>query len=253
MAVGFASDIDGTLLRVPSACVNRRDREAIERFQASGGIFGVNTGRNRYGMAHAMRCGPVPEFAVLCTGALVLGPGGEVLFERRLGVDATREILGRLVPRACIALVVCDRYYTTSRLVSSLGLIGPYAHAASIDDIDEPMYGLSLLLPTESAARIVADRIAGELSDVACCHLNRTVIDVVSAGCSKATGQHIVNRELGLHPVSAIGDSYNDLPMFAAADVSFTFHSSPAPVRDAATHTVSTVSEALGWVLARRA
>ena len=251
MAVGFASDIDGTLVRVPAAGVGRRDREAIRRFQAAGGLFGVNTGRNLEGMLRALpaRSGVACDYAVLCTGACVLGRGGVPLFEHRLPNDVVAEILGRHVPRACVALVVADRYWTTSRLAGAARLVTPFAYAESLADVPEPVFGLSLLLPTEGAARRVAASIRRELSAVASCHLNRTSVDVVGAGCSKATGLAVVRREMGLRSVATIGDSHNDLPMLEAADVGFTFCNAPATVRAAATHTVASVAEALAWVI----
>lgn len=254
MAVGFASDIDGTLVRVSAAGVGRRDREAIRRFQAAGGLFGVNTGRNREGMARALpaRSGVACDFAVLCTGACVLGRGGVPLFERRLPKDVVKEIMGRLVPRACVTLVVADHYWTTSRITGAVRLFAPFSHARSLADVSEPVFGLSLLLPTERAARRVADEIGRELAGVVSCHLNRTSVDVVGAGCSKATGLAVVRRELGLHVTYAIGDSLNDLPMLEAADVAFTFPRSPALVRASATHTVACVAEALGQVMDTR-
>jgi hypothetical protein len=53
-------------------------------------------------------------------------------------------------------------------------------------------------------------------------------------------------KALGVNVVAGAGDSYNDLPLLTAADVSYTFHTSPAQVRAAATNTVADLAEALG-------
>jgi phosphoserine phosphatase len=45
--------------------------------------------------------------------------------------------------------------------------------------------------------------------------------------------------------VVGVGDSYNDLPLLSTADVSYTFHASPAEVRDTATHVVTDLAEAI--------
>ena len=42
-----------------------------------------------------------------------------------------------------------------------------------------------------------------------------------------------------------IGDSYNDIPMLVDGEMSFTFHSSPQEVKEAADFLVDTIAEAI--------
>jgi hydroxymethylpyrimidine pyrophosphatase-like HAD family hydrolase len=45
--------------------------------------------------------------------------------------------------------------------------------------------------------------------------------------------------------MAAIGDSFNDLPMLRAADISFTFPYAPEELRKTASHIVPSVAAAL--------
>ena len=109
------------------------------------------------------------------------------------------------------------------------------------------IFGLSLEFGTDAqAARMACEdinkRYAGRLAGFQ----NLGSVDVVAYGCSKGTGVEVVRKALGVSVVAGAGDSYNDLPLLTAADVSYTFHTSPAQVRAAATHTVEDLAEALG-------
>ena len=75
-------------------------------------------------------------------------------------------------------------------------------------------------------------------------------VDVVAKGCSKGAGVSVVREALGLSCMVGIGDSYNDLALLKAADVSYTFHSSPQEVRDVATYVVEDLAEALEHFMA---
>ena len=70
-------------------------------------------------------------------------------------------------------------------------------------------------------------------------------VDVVAAGCSKGTGIDKVREIFGIERFGGIGDSYNDLPLLEASDISFTFPDSPEELRKAADEIVLSVSDAI--------
>jgi hydroxymethylpyrimidine pyrophosphatase-like HAD family hydrolase len=71
-------------------------------------------------------------------------------------------------------------------------------------------------------------------------------VDIVAAGCSKGTGVDKVRELFGIDRFGGIGDSYNDLPLLQASDISFTFPDAPDELREAADEIVRSVSEAIG-------
>lgn len=76
---------------------------------------------------------------------------------------------------------------------------------------------------------------------------NGTFIDIVAAGCSKATGIKAVAAALGIaeEDVACIGDNFNDLPMIEGIENSFSFDFAPAAVQERAGTIVSSVAEAI--------
>ena len=120
-----------------------------------------------------------------------------------------------------------------------------------VSDIPDPLYGVAFRLLTERLARHLCSRINREMGDVVQAYQNTLSVDVVPAGCSKASGLATVRRELGVTVLGAMGDSYNDIPMLAAADRGYTFPDAPEAVRAAEGATASSVAEALDDMMLR--
>ena len=64
-------------------------------------------------------------------------------------------------------------------------------------------------------------------------------------GVNKGTGLRALCRLLGIQPsqVAAVGDSYNDIPMFDAAGLPIAMGDAPMEVRESARHTVASVEQ----------
>ena len=116
----------------------------------------------------------------------------------------------------------------------------------TIDQAEGKLLGVSLeFRGNEQAARTARNAMNARYAGVIEGFQNLGSVDVVAHGCSKGTGVEVVRKALGVNVVAGAGDSYNDLPLLTAADVSYTFHTSPAQVRAAATNTVADLAEAL--------
>jgi Cof subfamily protein (haloacid dehalogenase superfamily) len=87
-------------------------------------------------------------------------------------------------------------------------------------------------------------RIDAYVSDIDC-------MDVMPRGVSKGTGFHALLKQLGVRPEEAvcIGDSFNDLSMFAETPHSFAMAASHPDVRAKAAHTAQHVEEVVHWIL----
>lgn len=242
----FASDFDGTLYfmrAAPGERFRRADLLAIERFRAGGGLFGLSTGRSLTGVDMAtaeLDEPPSFDFYILASGALVLDARRRPLRVSRVGRDAVLDIVRFCEPRAQIVIQANDTVYT----------FGPplpmQVHIDTIDEVGDDVYGVSMHVGDPAGARGLAADINGRFGDQVEAFPNASNIDVAPRGCSKGTALRFLRERLGIGRLAAMGDSFNDVPMFAGADFSFTLASSPEQVRRAATHVVGGVAEALG-------
>ena len=110
----------------------------------------------------------------------------------------------------------------------------------------DAIYGISMRLASEKAAEEAAARIKEKYGAEAAPYQNVRHVDVVAAGCSKGTGIDKVREIFGIGRFGGIGDSYNDLPLLEASDISFTFPDAPEELRNAADEIVLSVSDAIG-------
>ena len=251
MTMAFCSDYDGTLRKGtirPSAA----NLAAVRRFQERGGLFGLNTGRTRSRLFASVGNLLQPDFTIVMSGALVLDGAGEVIWERRMPHDVMEAIVG-LCRRNMLGLylVAGDEYWTASPLNHLRKGHAGFNFVSSLQDIPDPVYGLAFRALTPRLAGVFARRVNEEFAGAACAYQNAGSVDIVPVGCSKATGLEVVRREFGLATVAAMGDSYNDVPMFGAADVSYTFPDSPKDVRAAADVVLPSVAEAIDDFVAR--
>ena len=247
----FASDYDGTLVHGPGI-PSVQDRAAVDRFREEGGLFGLNTGRTRRGLAASLKDRLPLDFVILMSGALVLDAQREVIWERRMPRDVAAEIVGRFRLRALgLFLVAGNEYWTTSPVSPVRRSRGTFNVVRRFSMIPDPIYGVAFRMLTLDAASGLASRINRDFGSVATAYQNGKSVDGGSQDTylneltAKATGLEVVRRELGVRAMAAMGDSYNDIPMLRAADVGYTFPSSPAEVRDAAVSVLPSVGAAL--------
>lgn len=246
MTYAFASDYDGTLRR--GSRPSDENLQAVSRFRADGGLFGIATGRSRRGLQSALGDRVETDFAVLVSGALVLDEKGGVLFERTIPRDALAELVRRYKWDALgLYLVVSNEYWTTSpiRLLRRRPGTSMFNLVHSLSAIPDPVYGMAFRCLTPKLSERLATRINKRFGDVVVAYQNVNSVDVVPAGCSKGTGLEVVRRELGVETLAAMGDSYNDLPLLGAADVGYTFPDAPEALRKAANDTRDSVADAL--------
>ncbi|MVP00270.1 Cof-type HAD-IIB family hydrolase [Paenibacillus lutrae] len=80
---------------------------------------------------------------------------------------------------------------------------------------------------------------------------DRDCLDLMPAGVSKGTGLTLLLKHLGLRPEEAvcIGDSFNDLPMFAVTPHSYVMQHSHDDVKAGASRAAASVAEAVDHVL----
>lgn len=242
----FASDFDGTLCTsnwiTGEQFYREEDLEAVRRYRDAGGLFGICTGRPLSSVRESLEGLLELDFYIVTTGAQVLDRHLNVLWERTIPRDVAQSIFDRHASSSSVVLAVTEQEFVSVRDDMGMGL----RVASSLDDVRGKLFGVSVeCKEDQDAARSVCADINERFAGKVAAFQNLGSVDIVPVGCSKGEGVRIVRDALGVDVVAGIGDSYNDLPLLSAADISYTFESSPSVVRDAADVVVGTLEDAV--------
>ena len=193
----IASDFDGTLYR--NRQITERDREAIQKWQDAGNLFGLVTGRGSGIIRDAAELGVILDFALVDNGAVILDKDGNIL--RQDTFDAS----------------IAKEYYDFSYDESGFSFQKEKPDTGKYVGRETQM---SLLLTNEEDARELSAILNKKFGDRLNSFSNGCWINTVAAGVSKATG---IANFAEIHGVCrkniwVVGDHYNDLPMLKAYD-----------------------------------
>ena len=248
----FASDFDGTLHfwgTDDRYLVNPTDTAAIRAFQEDGGLFGVCTGRPLLGLTSQIDAEPGLDFTfdfyIATTGAAIWDRDRNLIWNKPVEREVSEELYALLSPMAKSvdnALVCAGENYWSHMADASWPML---AYFDTFDDVTGPFYGYAMETETieqaQEAAALVNERFAGIVQ----AYVNLASIDVVPAGCAKGTGLQKAASYYGATLTAGIGDSFNDLELLDAADVSYTFNSSPTEMHPHADVLVDAAAEAI--------
>lgn len=245
-------DVDGTLLndhgRVPASAAH-----AVREARANGHHVLLCTGRCEAELW--------PEVSAIGFDGFVGSAGafvrvdGRVLVHRALSVSDTRRVQKYFADKNTdIYLEANDAIFATSASGTRLrhqmlDAAGPVAAAEMLKGSLRFLGFLSLDVEPRDILKIMyfnssvsADEIRGEFGDILEVVPASTGLlgpesgELMVAGVHKATGMGVVLDHLGVahEDAVAIGDSYNDLEMLAAAGIGIAMGDAPQPVEDAA-------------------
>lgn len=247
----FASDFDGTLCQsnweTGEVRFDPAVLEAVRRYRAAGGLFGICTGRPYFSIRQTLAGIVDLDFYIVTTGAQVLDRDGRPLIDKPIDPVIAKELCDRYAQEGMGFLAVTDTdFYAVG---ASFSLQMPTVR--SLDEVPGRLLGVSLEYHgDEVRARIVRDELNERYGQSVQGFQNLGSVDVVARGCSKGSGVSVLRDAYGVTCIAGAGDSYNDLPLLAAADVSYTFDASPAEVRAAASYVVQDLAEALDHFMA---
>jgi Cof subfamily protein (haloacid dehalogenase superfamily) len=239
------SDIDGTLIH-QDGTIPPRNREAIARFQARGGRFGIATGRSpAWTSAFARQVGV--NLPCVCFN------GGSLYdFERDMSLTdeplpdsakAYAETLREIPFPVGMIAMTRDSYKNISEehtLVEDLLRRRQVAYTDTIDwrEVTEPWYKILLILPdgryedTMAFLKAQKNRFPGVRFTVTTYNL----VEMLPAHITKGYALEILMARLGLRreQLACIGDFYNDLEMIELAGIGAATAEAPAEIRAAA-------------------
>ena len=230
-----ALDIDGTLLdsegRIPDA-----NRDAISRALDAGVEVALATGR-RYDFARPIfESLPGPLTLILSNGAIVKTREGQTLMRSLLPRAVARSVLAQVPEHRPSAAVVFDRVREGQVVFEAIDWDHP--RHARFFAVNRPF--LSEIRPLEQCLtedpiqvmfsggcgdmrrlfdrlQLVADEFSVALTEYQ--HRDFSMVDVVTAGCSKGSALRAWSEQRGLarSEVMAMGDNLNDLQMLEFA------------------------------------
>ncbi|MBR3311614.1 MAG: HAD-IIB family hydrolase [Solobacterium sp.] len=238
------SDYDGTLrIHEPQGSYIRPgDIRAITAFQEAGNLFGICTGRPVYWLKEDLDPRVQMDLIVASSGAVVEDcRTGTNLFRKDLPREMIDNLLGRMDEYIEFSVHGLKERY----VIKSLN--HPTINTVSAGEIpDTAISGISICAGTVEKAKTLSDYINDAYGDSAVAFQNIEYIDIIHKDCSKGTGILKLKEVLKPEVIAGIGDSFNDIPMLDACDISFTFDFSDPQVQEHADYIVHSIEEAIG-------
>jgi Cof subfamily protein (haloacid dehalogenase superfamily) len=231
----IALDLDGTLLdsegRIPDA-----NREALARAIEAGVEVALATGR-RYDFARPIfESLPGPLTLILSNGAIVKTRDGHTMMRSLLPRAVARTVLEQVPEHRASAAVVFDRVREGQVIFESIDWEHPrharffavnrpfLSETSPLEDCltEDPIQvmfsgGCSDMRALFERLRVSADGVSVALTEYQ--HRDFSMVDVVTAGCSKGSALRAwcEHRGLDRSNVMAMGDNLNDLQMLEFA------------------------------------
>ncbi|HEY2477034.1 MAG TPA: Cof-type HAD-IIB family hydrolase [Candidatus Cybelea sp.] len=238
-----AFDVDGTLvgrdLKISSAV-----REAIERMMKAGISGCLVTGRMyRATLPFARELGF--DTPLICyQGAAIIDPASDAILDHHaVQNDVVRE-LATIAERDGMHLQLYrnDEYYCEARnrfsdLYASLSLTEPVIVPSLREAFAFSPATKGVVVADPPDAQVYAERLRDALAGRA--NVTRSLpefVEVLDPRVDKGTALRFVAAHLGvpIEQTAAIGDSWNDAPLLAAAGFGIAMGSSPPELRDVA-------------------
>ena len=244
----FASDFDGTLyfykadVKLPPESV-----EKIKEYQAAGNLFGLCTGRQVGGLTPFIGGIIEPDFYITSSGANIVDRNFKEI--RKRGVD-------RKIADALIQTYNTPEFRMTLDIegdicvFSEMDYPGKYYVITGLGDAPEGLiHQVSIHTEALETAAAVVKAVNEKYGEYVTAYQNVVEVDIAPKGCSKGLGvealREYMKETYGDIKLYGIGDSYNDLPLLEASDVSYTFPYAPEEVQKSCTKVVENIVEAL--------
>ncbi|MCZ8518360.1 MULTISPECIES: HAD family hydrolase [Paenibacillus] len=254
----IVSDLDGTMLLHEERKARQEDLDALKEAAASGLVIAFASGRMHPEIQAVMELFGLRTHSISQNGAYVHTSDGRLVQSSAFDTALVRELAEAAAGTSLLTVLAAPESYVVKEWSEAAEALKPrlMAPLVAMPELHEKLgrelvcgklsYMGELAELKELQGRLLArygDMIDAYISDVDC-------LDVMPRTTSKGTGLQALLAELGLKPEEAVcfGDSFNDLPMFAATPHSFAMGSAHPDVQAKAVRTVPFVADALQWV-----
>ncbi|RSZ62362.1 HAD family phosphatase [Corynebacterium hylobatis] len=252
-----AFDFDGTIL-FPDG-IAQSTAEAIRAWQEAGHLAVAATGKSLSAAQHALDGFDVSfDYSVLFTGAVVADRQSRVLHSAALDTDVVRRVVGHLATVENIAVYGTMLHGRDVRFSSTItgdaqtNILRDHQELDPADIAGHEFIGVPVWVPGNPALQQRIQTWITENFNVGCVS-NQSFIDIIPVGTTKGTGLAWLGNHLGVDrsevEIHTFGDSWNDLPMHAIADHSYSFPWSPEEVHAATDEVIDSVAETLRRLL----
>lgn len=233
------TDMDGTLLG-PDGKIPPRNVEAIRRFTAAGGRFGIATGRSRGLMLAEVRELPINAPCVLYNGGAVYDfAADKMLYEEFLPQESTEYIrlIMEAMPHIGVLVIKEDNYFQLREELAFTEFIATrgedHFRKSQLMELPHPWYKVLFQVLEKETEAFFALAHSIQTRGVRFVGTNATLVEMLpqhsnkGAALQKIMDMGIVRRE----NLVAIGDYYNDVEMIELAGLGVTLASAPESIR----------------------
>lgn len=254
----FATDLDDTLLNKEKQ-IDKHNLLALERLQQAGIQVTVASGRNEVEIENVVKNVPGDFHRVCQNGAFIYLNSKERIYEQYFDRSLAQAIyeVGKKSGLFCFTATAQNMYIAKEndflrqlkkKVNVQLDLEPNLEQRISTDLLPSKFCFLGLDEELAELAKTLddtfPDRVDSFISTPNC-------LDVMPKGVNKGNGiRHLAEQlSIDLTEVACIGDSENDISMFQTIPNSFVMNVAQAHVKHAAKRIVSSVAEAVDFVL----
>ena len=246
------SDVDGTFYfgSNPKEKISFKDIKAIKKFQEEGNLFGVCTGRSYAGLISALQNYPIKlDFMILSSGAVIL-IGDKKIKEELLTKGTLKIIYDSIDLKACGLTATSENaFYFTDYLHYTFST----AHKIfTLDDVFDQTF-TNITIESNNIENLEKTKILlfEKVGDIIEINRNENSLDISPKNCDKGSAINcLINYySCNIDSLYAIGDSFNDIPMFQRVKTSYTFNKSADRVKEKADYLVDSLEECIYKIL----
>jgi Cof subfamily protein (haloacid dehalogenase superfamily) len=255
----ICTDLDGTLLRNDKT-ISEANKEAIEYFKSEGGFFTFVTGRMPYYVTSFLeKVKPNAPFGCANGGGLYDGAQDKYIWTHKMPENIMEIVsyIDKTVPTVGIQVSTFNKAYfcKENKAMENFRKITNIENlTCHYNDIKEPVSKIIFTLDTQEEIENIEKALrehplSGQFEYI---RSEKSLYEVLPKGISKAASITNLCRYLKLDVAKtvAIGDYYNDIPMFKAAGVGIAVSNACAEALEEADFvTVSNQEDAIAKVI----
>ncbi|MGL6098116.1 MAG: HAD-IIB family hydrolase [Fusobacteriaceae bacterium] len=224
----LASDLDGTLIN--NNIISNEDLFAIQDLQSKKNLFAVSTGRPLNGVEHILNEYQItPDYYILLNGTLILNKEKKTIKQEFIKFNKIKAIIDTIKNyNTNISFETGFTSYNLNNIHENL----PYENKIKINNLynisKQKISLISIFFKDLEIEKLIDLQLNLQKLYGNNCEFFRNLnyIDVSPKKCSKGEGVKLLaqKKDISLHNIFTIGDSFNDVSMFDITPNSFTFY-----------------------------